>query len=82
VSFKDHDNELQKHPRERGADIAVIAAKGFKVETPPRTRGRHLEHLGFGDGLGNTPANAGQTGIGVSPSSVFQKHPRERGADS
>ena len=72
---------IQKHPRERGADLIISTKKNSSKETPPRTRGRRRSSRLSASFPGNTPANAGQTRRDPRKAEACRKHPRERGAD-
>ena len=69
------------YPRARGADFSSRAATLSESPLPPRTRGR-LGHGVRADDLGaSTPAHAGPTRGGGSPTAWGRLYPRARGAD-
>ena len=75
-------NRPKKHPRLRGEDMPFRIDPERTEETPPLTRGRHLEPTRADGVARNTPAYAGKTALRSPIVSFFRKHPRLRGEDS
>ena len=76
-----HPLESRKHPRLRGEDAYLRAARPRFLETPPLTRGRLRATPMRGGFRRNTPAYAGKTPPDQEPEAATRKHPRLRGED-
>ena len=73
--------DVQKHPRLRGEDLAKKVKEKEERETPPLTRGRLLMKFYEAMKIGNTPAYAGKTMTFAAVATSTEKHPRLRGED-
>ena len=71
-----------EHPRVRGADATIAAHWSRTGGAPPRARGGLADLAVSAGHRRSTPACAGRTAPGRSPTAPLPEHPRVRGADS
>ena len=70
-----------EHPRVRGEDSSFLIVTNCHTGTPPRARGRLIDHRDKGAPSGNTPACAGKTSAWPRTEHSQREHPRVRGED-
>ena len=75
-------SQKAKHPRRGGEDKGAVDLVVDHRETPPPRRGRPIDVPLRTTQAGNTPAEAGKTGLFYCAMSTFRKHPRRGGEDS
>ena len=69
----------RKHPRRCGELLTVASVSAADAETPPQMRGTLERTVNHHQGVGNTPADAGNSKGSARWSTFRRKHPRRCG---
>ena len=80
--YQKNQMRARKHPHARGEDKHSHTVSAHRMETPPRTWGRHSFKIILELIYRNTPTHVGKTSCLRAFSSAFWKHPHARGEDT